>query len=203
MHWGSRSVPLLIAVMAMLAAAPARAGDPQEDEERSSVNLREGEHNVRGVAMMPLRDTNIDQRDIPPLLIAVQDNPYSLDGVTGCARLHATITELDEVLGPDVDEPSGDTLGRKRGRMAAGVAKSVLGSFIPFRGVIRQVSGAAEAERRFHAAVEAGLMRRAFLKGYARARRCGTERMEGGEPRYVERVLPAATAVSVVATPAN
>ena len=46
-----------------------------------------------------------------------------------------------------------------------GVAQSVVGSFIPFRGIIREISGANKHEDELQDAIVAGMMRRAFLKG--------------------------------------
>ena len=45
------------------------------------------------------------------------------------------------------------------------VAQQIVAYFIPFRGVIREVSGANRHEYEFRQAISAGLMRRAYLKG--------------------------------------
>ena len=61
----------------------------------------------------------------------------------------------------------------KRPATAPGaIAKSVLGSFIPFRGIIREVSGANAQERLWDRALYAGAARRAFLKGMGEQRGC-------------------------------
>ena len=52
------------------------------------------------------------------------------------------------------------------------VAKSAVGSLIPFRGIIREVSGAADRQRDFQEAILAGAIRRGFLKGLGDAREC-------------------------------
>ncbi len=54
-----------------------------------------------------------------------------------------------------------------------------MNSLIPFRGLVREVSGAGPAERRLNAAIDAGIARRGFLRGLQRAegwRRSGGSR---------------------------
>ena len=52
------------------------------------------------------------------------------------------------------------------------VAKGLVGSIIPFRGLVREVSGAAGDQRKAEAAVRAGLARRAYLKGLGQGKGC-------------------------------
>jgi len=47
-------------------------------------------------------------------------------------------------------------------------------TLLPFRGIVREVSGAAPAERKLAAAVGAGFARRGYLRGLHQARRCST-----------------------------
>ena len=69
---------------------------------------------------------------------------------------------------PDFDLPQ-----EARERVSPGrVAKWVVSSLIPFRGLIRELSGANAQERAVQAAIQAGLARRGFLKGLGAARRC-------------------------------
>src|SRR5690606_29257576 len=76
--------------------------------------------------------------------------------------------KFDEILGPDIDLPQ-----EARDRISAGrVAKTVVNSFIPFRGLIREVSGANAHYRAVQAEIQAGLARRVFLKGIGESKRC-------------------------------
>ena len=78
--------------------------------------------------------------------------------------------------------------------MSAGrVAQAAVGSFIPFRGLIREISGANEQERKIQAAVQAGVARRAYLKGVGEARGC----------RYPARSAGPADIAALVAAPAQ
>ena len=51
-------------------------------------------------------------------------------------------------------------------------ASSIVGGFIPFRGVVRQLSGARDRERRLLELHVRGVARRAYLKGLATALGC-------------------------------
>ncbi|MFC3215346.1 hypothetical protein [Novosphingobium panipatense] len=81
------------------------------------------------------------------------------------------MAELGEVLGPDY-VPGHGTKENRAGKLAEAGGKTVVNALIPFRGLVREVSGAAPAERRYNAALDAGLVRRGFLRGLAVARGC-------------------------------
>ena len=49
---------------------------------------------------------------------------------------------LDAVLGDDIDVVEEKTAGEKRGNTVGSLAKSVVGSLIPFGGIIREISRA-------------------------------------------------------------
>jgi hypothetical protein len=105
------------------------------------------------------------------VLASIEDAPYSLSGLKKCASFRSAISELDTVLGPDVDAPREDG-ERKVGPTAMRVTGSVINGFIPFRGVIREVTGASAADRRYAAALYTGVARRSYLKGVAAQRGC-------------------------------
>ena len=122
---------------------------------------------VGDVATTPLQDVNIKKKRIPEILELARGDPYSTTGLGKCASLKSAIGALTAQLGPDFDSPE-----ERKGISAGGVAKGVVQSLIPFRGVIREVSGAAGAQREWDAAVDAGIARRGFLRGIARSRGC-------------------------------
>jgi hypothetical protein len=127
------------------------------------------EPDAKEVAKTPLRDLNIDGRDIPEVLQAAARDPYATAGLAKCNALVSAIAELDMVLGADYDIAEDD--GEKRlseGRIGQGL----VGSIIPFRGLVREATGAAEADRSERAAYTAGMVRRAFLKGWGLGRGC-------------------------------
>ncbi|PKP94266.1 MAG: hypothetical protein CVT75_04650 [Alphaproteobacteria bacterium HGW-Alphaproteobacteria-14] len=121
------------------------------------------------VAKTPLRDFNIDARDIPEVLRVAERDPYATAGLRRCDAMVNEIAALDQVLGADYDIALDDGKGGlNKGR----IGQSVVGSIIPFRGVVREVTGAADAERALRAAYTAGMVRRAFLKGWGLGRGC-------------------------------
>ncbi len=121
------------------------------------------------VAKTPLRDFNIASRDIPQVLRVAERNPYATAGLDRCDLMVHEIAALDQVLGADYDIAVDDGKGGlNKGR----IGQSVVGSIIPFRGVVREVTGAADAERGLRAAYTAGMVRRAFLKGWGLGRGC-------------------------------
>ncbi|MEO5705931.1 MAG: hypothetical protein ABIQ46_02735 [Alteraurantiacibacter sp.] len=149
-----------MALAAGLAATPAIA----QDEPRGISN----DASVRDVAMTPLTDLNLGNDPIPDLLLAARDAPYNDGGMSSCADVTRLVGELDVVLGTDYDMqiPEDSSIS------AGNIAQRVLGSFIPFRGIIREVSGANEHERDFREAIAAGMMRRAYLKGRGQSMGC-------------------------------
>jgi hypothetical protein len=123
---------------------------------------------AKDVAATPINDLNIKKTEIPPLLITAQDKPYDLAGLGSCASLTAAIIEIEKVVGDDIDLAAAANSNMQAGR----VAQSVIGAFIPFRGVIREVSGASSQDRKLRAAILAGNVRRGFLKGVGLQRGC-------------------------------
>ena len=146
------------AALAALVAIPASA---QDDE-----IVTDGP-NMRDVARTPLDILNIDPQDIPPVLLEAVANPYASDTLTGCAAINVEITRLTRVLGPDFD-----TLAKQEGLTPEKVAQSAIGSLIPFRGIIREVTGAAERQRSLETAILAGSTRRGYLKGLGLSQGC-------------------------------
>lgn len=131
--------------------------------------------NIRAsdVMLSPLSDVNIRKRAIPPALVAALANPYDLKGLKTCAGYTTAIMDLDVALGDDIDVATGQKTDMENvGNSAGVIAKSVIGSFIPFRGVIREVSGANAQQRAWDRALYAGSVRRAFLKGMGQSKGC-------------------------------
>jgi len=121
------------------------------------------------VAKTPLRDLNIDARDIPEALKTAVADPYATAGLGKCGSIVAAIAELDGVLGADYDiaeDDGGDRISEGR------IGQSLVGSVIPFRGILREVTGAADNDRKLRAAYTAGMVRRSFLKGWGLGRGC-------------------------------
>ena len=155
--------------------------------------MREEEPDAMDVARTPLEDFNIDSKDIPQVLQIAVENPYDTQGLTDCNQIVAQIAVLDNVLGADFDIAKEE----ERRRISTGrVAKSVVGSLIPFRGIVREVSGANKKRNEARLAYTAGMVRRGYLKGLGEARGCAYP----ARPRLNDSLLQS-TATSNV--PAN
>jgi hypothetical protein len=113
-----------------------------------------------------------DGKEVPPKLLAIQGDPYSLAGLGKCAAIAKEVGELNEVLGADVNEQVDKDRAKKREETAGRVAGTVAGGIIPFRGLIGEVTGANAERRRYALAVYAGTVRRGFLKGIGLERGC-------------------------------
>jgi hypothetical protein len=147
--------------MASAFAFPAAA----QDEEPRGIN---NQADARDVALTPLSDLNLSRDPIPEVLLAARAAPYDQTGTGNCRDLARLVSELDAALGPDFDTETPED----RGVSAGNIAQRIVGSFIPFRGLIREISGANEHERDFREAIAAGMMRRAYLKGRGQEMGC-------------------------------
>ena len=148
----------------MVGALPAAA----QDKPAQPRSIRDKDVNAVDVVATPVSDLGLRNGKIPPVLEAAVADPYDMAGIRTCTQISTRVSELDMVLGPDRDIPQ-----ERAEKLSAGrVAQAAVGSFIPFRGIIREVSGANSHQRKVNDAVEAGTARRAFLKGYGQARGC-------------------------------
>ncbi len=158
-----RSGFLCISAAAALLAPPALAAQSEPEKP-----ITQREPSAVDVVATPATDLNLRKGEIPAVLLAAQIDPYGLRAMRRCSDISAAVRQLDAVLGDDIDIAQAP--GRK---LSAGkVAQSVVGSFIPFRGIIREISGANDQDRRLQAAIFAGTARRSFLRGVGLQRGC-------------------------------
>ena len=120
------------------------------------------------VAATPIEDFNLRTAKFPPLLLELQKDPYASAGLTDCDSIAAAVAPLDELLGEDFDTAP----AKKRSITAGAVGREVVGLLIPFRGLIREASGANGEKRRMADLIVVGIMRRAFLKGLGEQKGC-------------------------------
>jgi hypothetical protein len=158
----ARSLALSLCAMAISSCAA------------TTYSHRTGDHRVSGAFEQPFRDTSWMRENPPEVLIRAAEAPYALESGSDCGVLLGEIVELDAVLGPDVDvsdghrdESSTDALG-----LISGAIGGVVG--LPYRSLVRRLSGADRRARVLRGAIFAGMVRRAFLKGAAQAADCAT-----------------------------
>lgn len=134
---------------------------------------------VGAAATAPLDDFNLRREYIPTVLLQAEANPYDLRNLNHCTTIGAEIARLNEALGPDTDEPpapDGANLGERTADAASKAAldaiRDATTDFIPGRSWIRRLSGAEQHSNHVQSAIQAGRMRRAFLKGIGMNRNC-------------------------------
>ena len=137
---------------------------------------RVGDKGSFGEAMLtPLSDINLRKQRIPKKLTQLQ-TPYDIVRDESCRGLIADIQEWDAILGPDMDSAiyeSRDAKGKRRTRETSlDVAEAGVGSFVPFRGLVRAATGATKYENRIRREYRKGVARRSYLRGLAAARSC-------------------------------
>jgi hypothetical protein len=164
-------------MLAITIGTAARAAPPPEGAPDT--------RNVGDVVTQPVSDMNLQKKEIPAELIAIRDNPYALDGIRKCRDIISAVNDINAVLGPDFDTPVEQSLSAKRRSSAMTIAGGAISSLIPFRFLIREISGANKADAEYREAIYAGVVRRGFLKGYGKSRGCrapGSPWTEGMAP---------------------
>lgn len=181
-------------------AVEAQTTQPRTSDEASQASLQ-------GALLAPLRDVNIMRDEVPKSLTGAQEAPYLDPQKASCAELAAMIAPLEAALGPDRGD--GAAPPKSGGRsMVLGALADVTRDVIPFRGVVRRLSGASRQDQKVREAREAGQLRRAYLKGFASANGCYGPPQQVAErsdppppPVQVAQVAP--VAVTPISAPAE
>ena len=132
---------------------------------------------VSEAAQQPLKDLNVVRDPIPAILRETVKDPYAHPGRIDCGWLEHEVRALDLALGPDLDMPEEQqSLGRQAREgvadAAASAVKGVASDLIPFRSVVRRLTGAEKNAQEMRDALKAGDVRRAYLKGLGLERGC-------------------------------
>ena len=170
----------VLPLLALTALVAACASGPSNPASSSPTPAAPGaDTRLTQAAVAPLSDLNLVQDKIPPLLQAAQKAPYALPADRSCQALAVDIQALDAVLGADLDAPRSeddpsllDQGTGAAGDAAIGAVRSTTEGVIPFRGWVRKLTGAERHARAVSAAIAAGMVRRAYLKGLGQAAGC-------------------------------
>ena len=147
-------------------------------------------HDIFDAATGPLEDLNIKQKEIPTLLQALLENPYAKPKPMQCKTIKTEMAQLDELLGKsvaykkhtsgimnasldNVEVPDSDELIDSGADMAHDGLMGFIHSqtdILPFRSIIRTITGADDHAKDVALANQAGQLRRAYLKGLAESR---------------------------------
>lgn len=117
----------------------------------------------------PLRDLNLVHADAPAALADIVAAPYAPPSPDDCEGAAAELAALDAALGGDIDTPPSSTSSGPTALLQDAIQGL---ADLPYRSVLRQLSGAAAADRARATAVLAGMVRRGFLKGLSQGRGC-------------------------------
>lgn len=139
--------------------------------------IKQARSGVGEAAMSPLEDVNLKRDKIPKRLQAIK-NPYDIAASVTCAEIASEVRALDVILGRDWDIPPPDKAALKE-RAADGASTAFLDTvaseasgLIPYRGIVRTVSGANRHAKKVRKAYERGSHRRTFLKGLGHVKGC-------------------------------
>lgn len=140
--------PLLMLAAVALVAGPAAAQDP----------VRPGREAGLGIT----------GPEMPDELARIQADPYAPPRAPGCEGVAAELADLEGLLGPDVD------VAREQKTSAGETVGGAIKSLIPYRGVVRLVTGAGRKEQALVDASMAGSARRGYLRGLQASMSCNT-----------------------------
>jgi hypothetical protein len=189
--------PLLasIALAVVLIASAAHSQGEAQTPARAQTNTEANRSSLKGAAQAPLRDLNVIRTQVPQVLVDALADPYARPKTKKCQELIGMIMPLTDALGEDIDVPPTQEEQNmiQRGRpVAYGAMAGLASDVIPFRGVVRQLTGAARHDEYVQAAILAGTARRAYLKGLGESRGCKPP----ATPSHVRAGTPAPTAVN-------
>jgi len=127
------------------------------------------------IVKQPLKDLNVYRPEIPAVLLKAKQAPYAVPAAKDCQMLDAEIAELDRALGPDLDIATGkdESVSKKISDTSFNLARGAVSGLVPYRGVVRFVTGAEKHARAINEALLAGAVRRSYLKGYGEMLACG------------------------------
>lgn len=184
----------LLPALCALAVAACASAPPSLPEAGSAP--RGVDAQLAEATVAPLTDLNIVRAEIPKVLADAQTAPYAMPADLSCPGLAAGILALDAVLGADLDTPetrNSPSLIERGGDAASnalvGAVRDTTEGVVPFRGWVRKLTGAERYARKVSAAIAAGTIRRAYLKGLGQAAGCtapAAPRVAQGRPAASE-----------------
>ena len=171
----------LLAFCLFCAACATNANQTSETAEPTSNAtdraIQQSQDGFGDAALSPLEDVNLKRAKIPDEFKELR-TPYAVDPETSCDVIAKEVNTLDGLLGRDWDIPPPDEKGISD-RAADGASTAFLDAvssgasgFIPYRGLVRTVTGANSHATKVRKAYERGSHRRTFLKGIGLMKGC-------------------------------
>lgn len=166
-----RALFVALPILALLAGCTTSRKDGSPQIQTSAQARAES---VEGAMSSPLRDVNLLRTKIPDVLLRAMADPYERPQPADCQHITVLVRELNDALGDDLDEPdvNNESLMLRSRGAALGAAAGLASDVIPFRGWVRKLTGAERHDQLVAAAIQAGGVRRGYLKGLGESRSC-------------------------------
>ena len=141
---------------------------------------REASRGLDDAVLSPLTDLNL-RRETIPVEIENYKSPYDASDPRTCDDIEEEVTTLDSVLGSDIDlilyykaqgSENEQALSDRASGFAVGQIASEASGLIPFRGIVRSVTGANSHQQSVDAAYQTAFLRRSYLKGLGSGMGC-------------------------------
>ena len=173
-------LPLSAIAICAACATTKTAESTRDSEDQTSATdraIQQSQDGFGDAAASPLKDVNLIRENAPEEFKKIR-NPYNVDPEISCEDIATEVTRLDELLGRDWDVPPPDKKGMSD-RAADGASTAFLDAvastasgIIPYRGIVRTVTGANSHATKVRKAYERGSHRRTFLKGMGLIKEC-------------------------------
>lgn len=177
MPHGGRSTERPRNIMGVVSLALLLAACASAPKESGETRMLESQANLEGVLTQPLNDFNLTRVEIPAELERLGTAPYGPPGGMSCGDLTREIVNLDRLVGPDIEGQTGSAdkaiiSEENAAKAARDAARDAASSWIPLRGIIRQLTGAERHAQALKEAILAGMVRRAYIKGLRDGQHC-------------------------------
>lgn len=163
---------------------------------------------VGQAAITPLSDLNVVQQKIPAALLEARDGgAYKVPPKLDCPSVQYEITRLDVALGADFDAGDKDkpSLLERGSDMAenygVGFVRRTMEGFVPFRSWLRKLTGAEKHSKQVAAAIAAGGVRRAYLKGLRQGLGCPAPAVKTAKDSEIKAAASLDAATSTASAP--
>ncbi len=174
-----RMTLILLPLLVVGCASSVKRADTTSMDEAAGSAVSQTSAGLGDAALAPLEDLNLKRDEIPAALDQL-NTPYGAPQPLTCDSLAAEVRTLNALLGDDWDIPHADDAEPDRAQWAAdksaeaalNAVESGTTGWIPFRGLIREATGAAAHAKRRDRAFRVGAERRAYLKGLGTAMAC-------------------------------
>ncbi len=177
---------ILLGFTALALSACATNGGDKTTAAKDTPDLESGLTDIFNAATGPLEDLNLKRKEIPELLTKIVEDPYYVPAKLTCKTVRSELAALEPLIGPDIKAKGVQVASNNSfipdlnsiempnvEKLAHDKLMSEIRSqtnILPFRSIIRRVTGADKHQRNLDEAYQAGKLRRAYLKGLAQSK---------------------------------